>query len=177
MAIEFHRLTDCADSLFAVCFSLYETSFPVWERRGLAEQLRLLAEPDYHCEAVTADGTFVGLLCWWALDTGCYVEHLATAPALRGHGLGAEIMRAMQARHTSMVLEIDPPEDEISRRRLGFYQRLGFVVNDYDYRQAAYRLGMEDVPLRLLSWPEMLANPPAWEQQIHKRLAPFASPK
>ena len=39
-----------------------------------------------------------------------------------------------------MVLEIDPPEDPVSRRRKGFYEGLGLVSNPWPHIHPPYRL-------------------------------------
>lgn len=174
--MELHRITSPEDAFFPAMFALYEASFPLSERRARPEQERLLAQRGYFCTAILVDGQFAGLFCWWELDGTCYAEHLATLPALRGQGLGRRAMELLQARGLPIFLEIDPPEDEISRRRQGFYQRMGFLLCDYDYHQAPYRLGMPLIPLRLLSWPEPLADPAGWEARLHQLLRPFASP-
>ncbi len=51
------------------------------------------------------------------------------------------------------MLEIDPPEDERSERRLRFYERLGFVRNDYPYVHPSYRRPFSPHPLVLMSYP------------------------
>ena len=56
-----------------------------------------------------------------------------------------------------MVLEIDPPEDAVSTRRKGFYQRLGFAENSYAHRHPPYRTGFAPHPLVVMSWPEALS--------------------
>ena len=174
--MQLSRIQSIDNPLFAPFWSLMEQSFPLWERRAKAEQLLLLRQPDYHCEALLHDGQFAGLLCWWQLAQTAYLEHLAILPALRGQSLGGQAVGLLQSVCPSIVLEIDPPVDSISRRRLGFYQRLGFIASDYDYRQPAYRVGMDNVPLRLLSWPQALTEPAQFETLLHQTLAPFVSP-
>ena len=58
-----------------------------------------------------------------------------------------------------MVLEIDPPVDEIARRRQGFYQRCGFAVNPYPHVHPPYRPEYPGHELVVLSSPRAL--PPA----------------
>lgn len=174
--MHFSRIESCGDPLFSSFWALMEQSFPAWERRALEEQQRLLRQSEYHCEALLQNGAFAGLLCWWQLPETVYLEHLAIAPALRGRSLGGQAVSLLQSSCRSIVLEIDPPEDAVSCRRLGFYQRLGFISNDYDYHQPAYRVGMDNVPLRLLSWPQALAQPARLEAQLHQAMAPYVSP-
>ena len=48
---------------------------------------------------------------------------------------------------------MEPPETELTRRRIGFYERNGFVLNDYDYVQPSLGEGKDPVPLRIMTWP------------------------
>lgn len=50
--MQFSRIQSIDNPLFAPFWSLMEQSFPLWERRAKAEQLLLLRQPDYHCEAL-----------------------------------------------------------------------------------------------------------------------------
>ena len=38
-----------------------------------------------------------------------------------------------------MVLEVELPEDALTRRRIGFYERHGLVFNSYPYLQPPMR--------------------------------------
>ena len=55
------------------------------------------------------------------------------------------------------ILEIDPPEDEISRRRRGFYERNGFVYNEYDYIHPSYLRPPQPHRLMVMSYPEAIS--------------------
>ena len=55
-----------------------------------------------------------------------------------------------------VVLEIDPPVDEIARRRQGFYQRCGFAVNPYPHVHPPYRPEYPGHELVVLSSPRAL---------------------
>ena len=61
-------------------------------------------------------------ISYWDLGHCLYVEHFAVEQAQRGQGTGSEVLRQFcsQAK-TAVVLEINPPVDEVSRERLRFY--------------------------------------------------------
>ena len=58
-----------------------------------------------------------------------------------------------------MVLEVELPEDELTCRRIGFYQRHGLVFNSYRYLQPPMRKGQDMLPLRLMTRPAALDEP------------------
>ena len=53
----------------------------------------------------------------------------------------------------TVVLEIDPPVDDISIRRRHFYERLGFVANPYEYIHPSFRKPFTPHQLILMSYP------------------------
>jgi hypothetical protein len=54
--------------------------------------------------------------------------------------------------HNNMILEVEPPVDDISRKRISFYERHGFRRNKYfNYRQPSYAYGLPEVEMELMS--------------------------
>ena len=90
-------------------------------------------------------------------DYDAALEHLAVEPVLRGHNYGARILHDLCRRAGRVILEIDPPEDEISRRRRGFYERNGFVYNEYDYIHPSYLRPPQPHRLMVMSYPEAIS--------------------
>lgn len=137
---------------------LLHLSFPIEERRDDEDQRRNADENErFYCYLLTdknESGTeeLIGLITIWKLDGFYYAEHLATSPAVRNRGYGRQIMEALKALLSDfpIVLEVERPEDEMSRRRIGFYQRCGFKLCMQDYYQPPYRAGGEGLPLYLM---------------------------
>ena len=48
-------------------------------------------------------------------------------------------------------LEVELPETDMARRRIGFYMRNGFFLNEYDYIQPPISKGRLPVPLRIMT--------------------------
>ena len=138
---------------YAEAEDLMKDAFPPEERRPLAEQ-RDYADhnPLFRPHVVLDNGKFAGLLNFWQLDGFLYAEHLATLPALRGGGLGKRIMEQFiqLAGQLPIVLEVEPPTDDLKRRRIGFYQRCGFTLWERTYTQPPYSPALPAIPLRLM---------------------------
>lgn len=148
------RITNEHSPYFAELWQTYESSFPITERRTLQAQALAFAHPRYRLEAWLSGTSFAGLTGSWLYDNYRFVEHLAVAPATRSKGLGKQLLQQwMNADPRPVYLEIDLVTDDISRRRLHFYQRLGFVENTLDHAQPMFQGGDGQVPLRVLSWP------------------------
>lgn len=151
--MEFCRMTSPHSTWFPQAMELYALSFPLHEQRTLENQASAMKNPAFHCDVLVENGAFAGLLFSWEGPDAAYVEHFATAPALRGGGTGARALRAFCETRPSVVLEIDPPTDELSIRRRAFYRRMGFVENSFDHRHPAYRAGFAPHPLVVMTWP------------------------
>lgn len=116
-----------------------------------------MRDPRYHCQIFYQDGLLLGFIFWWACGEQIYIEHLAINPALRGRNYGSRLLAEFCERAgKTVILEIDPPEDEIAIRRLRFYQGLGFCLNDYAHVHPPYQPDYEGHALRVLSYPALL---------------------
>jgi len=155
--LELIRLQSVNHDLFAQAWQLYEQSFPTDERRTIANQAPLLTYEVYHFNAVLFQDRFVGLILWWKFDTVCFIEHIATSPAIRGKGIGSRIITQFQRNNAEhILLEVDLPKDDISQRRILFYQRLGFQLNQHPYQQPALNEDSQPVDLLLMSYPHAI---------------------
>jgi len=53
---------------------------------------------------------------------------------------------------------VEPPEDELSRRRVQLYRRLGFTLNDGSYFQPPFYGNPKPLPLMLMSTRPLSAS-------------------
>ena len=87
------------------------------------------------------------------------MEHLAVSREFRGDGIGGQMMREyIQQSVKPVVLEVELPETDIAKRRIAFYQRLGFQLNGFAYRQPPMRKGHGWYPLMIMSFPSSLTE-------------------
>lgn len=110
-----------------------------------------MSDPEYYFELIYDEGRFVGEMLSWENADFIYVEHFCMLPDVRGRGCGSRALELLRARGKTIILEIDPPVDDISRRRKGFYERNGFIANDYDYTHLPYHRGCKGHRLVIMS--------------------------
>ena len=147
----FERITE---ETFDEIFPLLEEAFPVTELRVKEDQKSLLGEECYRLYGVRKDGRFAAVFGVWEIDDFLYIEHFAVRKDCRNGGYGGICLDALlEEKAKPMVLEVEVPEDEMTRRRVGFYERHGLVYNDYPYLQPPLRKGNELLPLRLMTKP------------------------
>lgn len=150
MSIKLQHTTTADDIRFAL--DTLREAFPDDERRTDDATIALLANPQYSLRLIVRDGTKVGVIAVWVFERFRFVEHLATRPAERGHGTGAETIRLIVAESTlPTVLEVEPPTTETARRRIAFYRRQGFRLSRLPYIQPAYSATQKALPLRLMT--------------------------
>lgn len=162
--MELIRIHNHTHPLAQEAWAIYEQSFPLCEQRPLDEHIRALDDPAFHYHALTDGGRTIGLLSWWEWEAADgtpfrFGEHFAIAPETRGEGYGSRALTYLKGEGERLVLlEIDPPIDDISRRRERFYQRNGFRTNaEYDHIHPSFRPTTEAHRLLLMSYPQPLA--------------------
>ncbi len=134
-------------------WSIYESSFPPEERRDLQSQKSILACDHYHVVPLRDDGNVVGFIAYWQLPAIVFVEHLAIKSDMRGKGHGTKAIKQLTAKYPRVVLEVEKPDTPQAKRRINFYQHLGFHLNQYSYMQPPYYPNKQPVPLLLMTFP------------------------
>ncbi|MRT93662.1 GNAT family N-acetyltransferase [Ancylomarina sp. 16SWW S1-10-2] len=151
------RLSQTNSKSFLQAWHLYEQAFPMDERRDLDLQQQAMQNVNYHFDIVSIDGVFVGFILWWQFKGLRYIEHLATRMECRGKGYGKSIVEQFATESADqIILEVELPNNAISKRRIGFYQRLGFKLNQHDYKQLPMRKNGAEVEMLLMTYPNAL---------------------
>ena len=133
---------------FPEIYRIMQASFSDDEYRPYDEQLALFEEPEYRIYYMPA-----GFLAVWEFESFIYIEHFAVDPALRNSGTGSVMLKELVKQYQKPIcLEVELPEDELTRRRIGFYERNGFVFNEYPYIQPPISKGKSPVPLRIMTY-------------------------
>jgi len=154
-----YRITSTLPSEFSDFWSLYESSFPEVEKRGLSAQEGLFGNGSYRLDAFYDGDRFIGFLSYWEFEGYVYLEHFAISELLRGKGNGKRVLGSL-IRQTDkvIILEIDPIVDEVSQNRLHFYESLGFIKNDFDYRVQSYQNKAELYELVIMTYGRKIAQ-------------------
>lgn len=130
----------------------YIRSFPESERRDFDLIKNLLREnPYFNMHVLLKNDLYAGFITSWEFPEFVYVEHFAIDESARNGGIGGKAMQHFLKKSTlPVVLEVELPEDEMSRRRIGFYERLGFRLDSRPYRQPPYGPGLPWLDLCLM---------------------------
>lgn len=141
-----------SESDFEDIKNLYLTAFPPAERREFSELIQQFYNNECDLNLIFADQNVAGFIIFWDLEEFVFVEHFAVESHLRKLGIGEKTLSSIRDQFKkTIILETEMPNDEISRRRIGFYERNGFYKLNRTYFQPSYDGVKPEVELILMS--------------------------
>lgn len=156
--MEFYKVSNIKDNYFEKAWDLYETSFPIEERRTKKNQSIIMSKANYNFEIIMHEEDFLGFLLWWSFDDLRFIEHFAICQNQRSNGFGKIILKKfMQRNQLPIILELDIPDQIIKQKRIKFYQHAGFHLNLHFYQQPALHKNYPALTLYLMSFPNPMS--------------------
>lgn len=152
--LELIPITDKTNPLLEEIEKTYNESFPPEERREFFLVKELIENQGlFSMLAIVKNNNYVGFFTIWHFADFSYGEHFALNSSARNGGIGGEAFKMVLERTTHpFILEVELPNDEMSTRRIGFYQRLGLELDSHTYYQPPYRKGEEGLEMRLMKY-------------------------
>ena len=136
---------------FESFFALMQEAFPPEEYRPKEKQYAILDDSNYNADVLIDNNEVRAFIATWKLDGFHFAEHLAVSPKLRNQGIGSAFVKEyLELVQTPLVLEVENLTDSISQRRIGFYERLGFILTDICYDQPNFQESGKRIPLRIM---------------------------
>lgn len=165
------------DSCWSQMIELYEEAFPIEERRPTEEWKKMVVMNEFFSIfRIEFALQFVGFITIWNFSKFIYIEHFAVSDEFRNKGIGRDTLKLVIEKNVSpIVLEVEPPIDELTKRRIHFYSRLGLFLDTKPYWQPPYSPKMDGVSLLLMtSDPRFLSeNKEDVVNCIHKNVYGF----
>ncbi|WP_294153449.1 GNAT family N-acetyltransferase [uncultured Clostridium sp.] len=145
---------------FKSLYKVIENSFPSIERRNYEEQKKLFDDELYNVIGYKdADDRVGAFLAFWKFEDFNFIEHFAVDYKLRGNGMGTELFnRYLSSDDKMTILEVELPKDEISEKRIKYYEKMGMILNDYEYMQPPLQKGKPLLPLMVMSYKNELKS-------------------
>ena len=144
---------------FDLFFNILKNSIPENERRDYLSQKKLLFNCNYKPLVFKENNEVLAIMAAWEFKDFIFIEHLAVNDKLRGKGVGTELIKNYLNKHKKRVfLEVEPPNCNISKRRVLFYERLGFCLNDFYYLQQPLNPGDSYLKLNIMSYPNYITE-------------------
>lgn len=169
-ALNFLKITDRKDERLSFVKALYQSAFPIQERREWPVLLSMISPgAEMQLDLVTDQEQPVAFVIWWKISDWLFIEHLAVSSAERGKNYGSRIMHHyLDAAQGNMLLEVEPPLSEEAQRRISFYERLGLHLLEYMYEQPSYRVKGVVYPMRLMSTCKELSDRPTFDDLVEQ---------
>lgn len=153
------RLKNISNNYFQKAWELYEDAFPLEERRLLDSQARVMKKPNYHFDIIIDEKQLIGFLLWWDFETHRYIDHFATSTRQRNKGFGKLILETFMGNNDRpILLEVELPNSTINQRRIKFYERIGFKLNQHYYEVPPINEDQLPLQLLLMSYPNLLST-------------------
>lgn len=132
-------------------YAQMEENFIREEIRDFPDALKVFYKKNYSIYYIIVAGDTVGFMCVWELDGFSFLEHFVIFQNFRGKGYGGVAFDRLINHCSFLVLECEPPKDEMQKRRVAFYERHGMILNENKYFQPSYREGGKGCSLKLMS--------------------------
>ena len=145
---------------FEKFYSLLEVSFPKGELRTKEAFKELCQSCEFYKIFTLFKGCeLIALFTVWEFESFSFGDHFAVSPTARCGGIGTRLLCEVKNKCLSpFILEVELPDDEMSRRRLNFYLRNGFLKNPQDYLLPPMQEGCEAIPMHILSYPALIGE-------------------
>lgn len=174
--MQFTRISNTLDPLFDECWDIYQSSFPLNERRALDEQHKIMNNDNFICLAIKeSNNSIIGILWYWKFKTCIYGEHLAFRKDIQGKGFGKLALDYLKEQATknnlAIILEIEIPNqnDKNTIRRENFYLREDIKPTSHKHSQPPYHKQDPATPMKIMSWPHPITSneyQAFYEQQV-----------
>ncbi len=161
--MKFQRIKNAQDLLFQSVWTIYKNSFPADEKRILAQQKKLFRKREYFLFAVLEKEQLLGFLSTWNLDSLLFIEHFAVKKELRRRGIGTKTLQdfilQQKTKDRKIILEAERPNTNFAaKKRIVFYERLGFKLCSENYMQPPYFIKKKPVPLFLMQHGKKISS-------------------
>lgn len=155
--IRLQRITDVSSPGYLFVEKLLVEAFPKEEYRDLSEFRSLTSlNCKFHNNIIYDSDKPVGIITYWAFDGFFYFEHLATLPECRNKGIGKRVFEILFSNKIyPFVLETEFPVDELTARRVRFYERQGLKRWNSEYFQPPYRKSDGLIKMLLMAYGDL----------------------
>lgn len=141
---------------FHTFYPLLKTSFPKEELLPQEIHLKLFSQPNFFGRQYQ---NFSSFIIGYQFDSYLFLELFMVQEHLRGKNIGTQFLKTIiEESSTPIILEVEHPINDISKRRIEFYKRLGFHLNISDYKMPQFDNNHGGVPLYLMSYPRQLTQ-------------------
>ncbi|MBQ8001123.1 MAG: GNAT family N-acetyltransferase [Ruminococcus sp.] len=145
---------------FNEAYDILESSFIPAELKPRDVLLSQWKNGEVNIAVQETDGEISGVITLWEFPEFVFAENFAVKEDFRNKGIGAALLRDVISKYSDkrIILEVEPPESDLQKRRIMFYERNGFTLSPFGYIQPALRAGCDDVKLQIMHTGDNLCD-------------------
>lgn len=141
-------------------YQLFEESFIPSELRLFDSFLQLFYNHEFKIYIEEKDLQIIAALIVWEFNDYIFLENFAVNKKIRGQGIGGVFLETLKDIYPNhfMVLEVEENKNELTNRRIQFYQRHQWCLNSFHYKQPSFRKNIDGEELYMMSYPHLLSH-------------------
>jgi len=99
-------------------------------------------------------------VCYWIFDRFLFIENLVVNEPYRGRGLASSLINELKTINRILVSEVEPMDTDnpITVHRIKFYEKKGFVMNDYFYERPPISRDSDYIQMKIVSYQKKLTE-------------------
>lgn len=150
---------DMDEKYFDSFFNILKNSLPTNEIRDYLSQKNLLSKNNYKPLMFKENDEILAIMATWDFEDFIFIEHLAVDTKLRGKGVGTELIKNYLNKHKKNIfLEVETPNSDVSKKRVLFYEKLGFYLNNFSYFQPPLNPNDSHLKLNIMSYSKCITE-------------------
>jgi len=99
-------------------------------------------------------------VCYWVFDRFLFIENLVVNEPYRGRGLAIGLINELKKINRMLVSEVEPMDTDnpVTVHRINFYEKNGFVMNDYFYERPPISQDSDYIQMKIVSYQKKLTK-------------------
>lgn len=119
---------------FNTFYQILKDHFPTKEVKEYSYVKEMFESGNAHALVQKEDDTIIGALCYMEVEEYVFIDYFVIIDAFQGKQLGQQMLQYFKNTiNKPIILEVELPTDDISKRRIAFYERMGFILNEHEY--------------------------------------------
>lgn len=144
---------------FDEVYKMLQENFDFNEYGTYNSQKELFTYPLYTPYGIKENNKIIAFISIWKLNNFSFIEHFVVDKQYRKNGLGTKILNeALKLTNRLTCLEVELPINELNIRRIDFYKRNGFYLNEYNYKQPSMANNKQPIDLLIMSFPKAIGE-------------------
>lgn len=158
---------------FEEFYTILKGHFPTKEVKEYHYLKSLFKDKKAKAITLKEEDKIIGILSYFDLRDIAFVDYFAISNDYQSQGLGHKMLSYFKEFiNKPFILEVEHPEDTLTKRRIDFYKRNGLHLNTQDYVVPAMPNISQELHFLLMSYPNAIEakNYPALYQRILKEV-------